>query len=221
MPDYTGPDLGSVALISIDLQHDVLDGQAYEIAGTSAAASATVRLADAFRAAGRPIVHIVRLYRADGSNADLCRRGAIEQGAKLLISGTPGAEIAAGIVPEGPRLDAEQLLSGGIQTLGRDEVAIYKPRWGAFFGTPLEEYLRDLGVLTLVFCGCNFPNCPRTSIYEASERDFRVVLAEDAISGLYDRGRDELRNIGVQLMASEEITASLEATAATTGSGAL
>lgn len=40
---------------------------------------------------------------------------------------------------------------------------------------------------TLVFCGCNVPNCPRTSIHQASERDFRVVLAQDAISGLYDR----------------------------------
>ena len=37
-----------------------------------------------------------------------------------------------------------------------------------------------------MFCGCNFPNCPRTSIYEASERDFRVVLARDAISGFPD-----------------------------------
>jgi nicotinamidase-related amidase len=31
-------------------------------------------LAAAFRAAGRPIVHLVRLYRSDGSNVDLCRR---------------------------------------------------------------------------------------------------------------------------------------------------
>jgi nicotinamidase-related amidase len=52
--------------------------------------------------------------------------------------------------------------------------------------------LDGLGVNTLVFGGCNFPNCPRTSISEASERDFRLVLAEDAISGLYDRGRQEL-----------------------------
>jgi hypothetical protein len=40
-------------------------------------------------------------------------------------------------------------------------------------------------------------NCPRTSIYEASERDFRIALAEDAISGLYPRGKVEMNNIGV------------------------
>jgi nicotinamidase-related amidase len=53
--------------------------------------------------------------------------------------------------------------------------------------------------------GCNFPNCPRTSIYEASERDFRIVLVEDAVSGLYERGTEEMRNIGVRLMSTNEL----------------
>jgi nicotinamidase-related amidase len=58
-------------------------------------------------------------------------------------------------------------------------------------------------VTSLAFTGCNFPNCPRTSIYEASERDFRIVLVEDAVSGLYDRGRKEMTDIGVVLMSAE------------------
>ena len=93
-------------------------------------------------------------------------------------------------------LDAELLLSGGVQMAGPQESIIYKPRWGAFFGTRLEQHLRGLTVSTLVFAGCNFPNCPRASIYEASERDFRIVVIEDALSGFYDRGRTELENIG-------------------------
>ncbi len=80
---------------------------------------------------------------------------------------------------------------------------MYKPRWGAFYNTPLESYLNRLGVDTLVFVGCNFPNCPRTSIYEASERDFKVVLVEDAISGLYAKGKEEMLNIGVQVTKAE------------------
>ena len=48
--------------------------------------------------------------------------------------------------------------------------------------------------------GCNFPNCPRTTIYEASERDFRIVLANDATSARYDIGLRELKNTGVMLM---------------------
>src|SRR5690349_14367644 len=57
------------------------------------------------------------------------------------------------------------------------------PRWGAFFGTSLTEQLVENRVDTVVVTGCNFPNCPRTSIYEASERDFRILLVEDAMSG--------------------------------------
>jgi nicotinamidase-related amidase len=210
MANYVSPEFESAALVSIDVQRDVLDGQPFEVAGTSAAAAAIALLAAAFRDAGRPVVHIVRLYREDGSNVDPCRRGAVEDGLMVLVPESPGAEIAEGLVPDGSALDAELLLSGGVQQLGPNEVAIYKPRWGAFYETPLQDHLRALGVSTLVFCGCNFPNCPRTSIYEASERDFRVVLAEDAVSGLYDRGRDELLNIGVVLMSTEEITASLQ-----------
>lgn len=214
MPDYVSPEFDSIALVSIDVQRDLLDGQPFEIAGTSGAATVIARLAQAFRRAGQPIVHIVRLYRENGTNVDACRRSAIEDGMRLVVAGTAGAEVAEELVPQGSALDTELLLSGGIQQLGPHEVAIYKPRWGAFYETPLEAHLRELGVSTLAFCGCNFPNCPRTSIYEASERDFRIILAEDAISGLYDRGREELCNIGVALMSSEEIAASLQPAAA-------
>lgn len=43
---------------------------------------------------------------------------------------------------------------------------------------------------------------PGTSIYEASERDFRIVLVSDAISGWYDRGGEkcqEWEGIGVHV----------------------
>ena len=40
-------------------------------------------------------------------------------------------------------------------------------------------------------------------MYEASERDFRIVAIDDAISGLYDRGRAELQDIGVRLIGTE------------------
>jgi nicotinamidase-related amidase len=112
------------------------------------------------------------------------------------------------------QLDTERLLRGEVQPIGAHEVVMYKPRWGAFFQTPLQAHLEGLGVSTLVFCGVNFPNCPRTSIYEASERDFRIVLATDAISGLYDRGRQELAGIGVTLMSAAELTAQLPEPAA-------
>ena len=164
------------------------------------------RLLDGFRAAGLPIVHVVRLYERDGSNAEACRRALLAGGKRLLIRDTPGRELAPELrPPSGPELDDELLLAGGVQPLGEREVAIYKPRWGAFYRTALEEHLRDQQVSTLVFTGCNFPNCPRTSIYEASERDFRIVVVSDALSGLYPRGEQELQGIGVALMAVDDV----------------
>jgi len=185
---HLAPNWSAAALITIDTQRDVLDGGPLEIAGTSAALPAMARLADAFRAAARPLVHVVRLYEPDGSNVDVCRRAAVRAGARILAPGEQGTELAPGLAAAGaPALDPSALLAGELQPLGPDEVAIYKPRWGAFYGTRLEEHLRAMGTDTLVFCGANFPNCPRTSIYEASERDFRVVVARDALSGLYER----------------------------------
>src|SRR5438093_8759581 len=216
---YIAPDFASSALVTIDTQRDTLDGQPFEVAGTSDGRPHMQRLVEAFRAAARPVVHVVRLYQPDGRNVDPCRRRAVEEGAPLVLAGSPGAELAPGLLPAGaPRLDTPLLLAGGIQHVGPGEVVIYKPRWGAFFQTPLEAHLRALGVSTLVFSGCNFPNCPRASVYEASERDFRLVLVEDAISGLYERGKDELRTIGVVLMRTAEVVAALGAAPAAAAS---
>jgi len=210
--EYTRPQLERAALITIDVQADVLDGQPLEVPGSAAALPAIRRLAEAFRAAGRPTVHIVRLYRSDGSNVDACRRQAVIDGWSALAPGSPGTELADGLAPAASaRLDCALLLRGEIQRLGEQETVMYKPRWGAFFETPLHAHLRELGVSTVVFGGFNFPNCPRTSIYQASERDFRIVLASDAVSGLYERGAQELANIGVELMPSEELIGQLAA----------
>jgi nicotinamidase-related amidase len=212
---YTAPDFAAAALVTIDTQRDVLDGGALEIAGTSAALPQMRELLRGFRDAHAPIVHIVRLYEPDGSNADICRRALLEGGAAILHPGAEGSQLARELLPDDSlRLDDALLLAGGVQQLGEREVAIFKPRWGAFFRTPLEEHLRAQEVSTLVFSGCNFPNCPRTSIYEASERDFRVVLARDAISGLYERGERELVNIGVRLMDTREVLGGLRAASA-------
>lgn len=206
MDKHTKPDFSSIALITIDTQRDTLDGQPFEIPGTSAILPKMKQLTQLFRKVGLPIIHIVRLYKKDGSNVDLCRRSLAENGRIPLCEGALGCELASELLPEPDiRLDTDLLLSGGIQHIGTKEVIIYKPRWGAFYKTPLEKYLHKLGVSSLAFAGCNFPNCPRASIYEASERDFRIVLVEDAVSGLYEQGRKEMRNIGVQIMRAEEL----------------
>ena len=201
----------SAALLTIDVQVDTLDGGPLEVPGTSAAASRISTLCHAFRESGLPIVHIVRIYRADGSNAEPVRKQLVAGSVPVLRAGTPGRLLAPGLAPDPTtRLDDELLLSGRAQRLGDREIVMYKPRWGAFFGTTLDDYLTENRVDTVVVAGCNYPNCPRSSVYEASERDYRVVLVNDAVSGLYDRGRAEMTNIGVTLCAADTVIAAIQ-----------
>lgn len=205
---YTRPDWSAAALITIDMQRDFLDGQPFAIPGTSSVLPRIRSLLKAFRAAARPIIHMVRIYSGDGANADPCRRELIEKGGKLVLAGTPGSQLAVELLPQGGiELATGLLLNGGVQDIGPSESVIFKPRWGAFYQTPLEQRLGDQGISTLIICGCNFPNCPRTSIYEASERDFRIVLVDDAISGLYAQGRKEMDGIDVTLLPTQDVIA--------------
>lgn len=206
-PPYTTPDPACSALIIIDVQNDfTLPDAPSRIPGTSDIVPGIQRVLDIYRAAYRPIFHVVRLYAADGSNADLCRRGVIESGAVIVRPGTDGAEIIDDLKRDRSiRLDAETLLKGELQPVGDNEWVLYKPRWSAFYHTRLESVLAGLGVNTVVMAGCNFPNCPRSTIYDASSRDLRIVVVSDAMSGLYDKGLQELRGIGVVTMISEQV----------------
>jgi len=209
MNDYVSPDWAKAALLTIDIQRDfTLPGAPLEIPGTMEVLPRIQPLLQAFRNQQKPIIHVVRLYLPDGSNADLCRRKDIKQGKRMVVPGSDGAELMAELKPSPEvKLDAEKLLAGQLQLIGPQEWLMYKPRWGAFFQTPLESHLHNLAINTIVVCGCNFPNCPRTTIYEASERDFRIVLVTDAISQIYAQGLQELKNIGVSLLNSTECLA--------------
>ena len=205
---HLAPHWRSSALVTIDMQRDFLSGSPYGFAGTTEIVPALRDLVAAFRAARRPVVHIVRLY--DGEDVDRVRRTMIGAGADLVRPGGEGRLIAPGLLPgDGPDLDDDLLLSGAPQALGPHEWALFKPRWGAFHRTPLDDMLRERGVDTVVFAGCNLPNCPRASIIEASERDYRVVLAVDAVSQATERAFRELAGIGVVLLDVPRITAGI------------
>lgn len=210
--DYLEPHLDRAALLLIDVQQDFIDG-ALPVPGTSEILPRLIRLAEAFRAAHRPIVHVVRLYQPGSSDTDTVRRATIENGARIVAPGTEGAQPPAALLPGGQRvsLDAELLLSGAPQPLAADETIIYKPRWSAFYRTGLDEQLRERGVDTLVVAGCNLPNCPRATLFDASERDYRTVLVVDAVSQSTPERVADLELIGVRSMTSDGLESALAA----------
>jgi len=206
MDEYTHPNPSRAVLLTIDTQNDfTLPDAPAEIDGTSEVVPEMRRLVNKFRSEDLPIVHVVRLYREDGSNADLCRRRSIKEGDVVVQPGTDGAEPVTELKPTTEmRLDSDRLLDGEFQEIGSKEWVMYKPRWSAFYRTDLSEFLDKLSVDTVVVCGCNFPNCPRATVYDASERDYRVVFVADATSRTYERGIRELEDIGVAVKNTDE-----------------
>ncbi|RXZ80281.1 cysteine hydrolase [Paenibacillaceae bacterium] len=204
---YTRPNWNTSVLITIDTQNDfTLPSAPAEIQGTSEVLPNMKRALEAYRAQGLPIIHVIRLYKEDGSNVDLCRRETIEKGTKIAVPDSNGAELVRELRSASyAALDANLLLSGGFQSVEEREWVMYKPRWGAFYQTELQAFLQERGIDTIVFTGCNFPNCPRTSMYEASERDFRVVMVADTMSQVYEKGIQEMSNIGVHVCGLNEV----------------
>ncbi|WP_353182914.1 isochorismatase family cysteine hydrolase [Parapedobacter lycopersici] len=197
------------ALLIIDMQHDFAapDGSAY-IDGTAEIVPVVSHIAQAFRNAQRPVIHIVRLYLPDGTNADICRRERIASGMSVVAPYTSGAAILPVLLPDvAEQPDHRNLLAGKVERLGDLDYAVYKPRWGAFYRTPLMDFLMEQGIRSLVVVGCNFPNCPRTTVYEASERDFSLGIVPEALSGIYPKGLEELTNIGVNVIAGDALFA--------------
>ena len=65
-----------------------------------------------------------------------------------------------------------------------DDVVLRKPRYDAFYGTPLNHLLRLWGVDTLVMCGTIANICVQYTAASAALRWYEVVIPRDAISAL-------------------------------------
>ena len=60
-----------------------------------------------------------------------------------------------------------------------DEIVIHKPSYGAFYDTPLDTILRNLGKDTVVICGTLTNFCCGTTARQAYERGYKVVFGSD------------------------------------------
>lgn len=209
MNDYTEPHWDAAALVVVDLQRDFLDDGVAPVPGTSSVVPNVIELTRAFRSAGLPIVHVVRFYEPGGSDVDLPRRRAVEEGARIVVPGSIGADPADGVLPRAVCLDSALLTGGRLQHVGNREVILFKPRWSAFHRTQLEQWLHEQGCDTVLVAGCNLPNCPRATLFDASERDFRTALATDAVSQTSDERLADLDRIGVRLCSTANVVAAL------------
>ncbi|MER5971321.1 isochorismatase family cysteine hydrolase [Streptomyces sp. NPDC002055] len=91
-----------------------------------------------------------------------------------------------------------------------DEVLIRKPSYGAFYDTPLDTVLRNLGRDTVIVTGTLTNYCCGTTARQAYERGYRVVFGAD-VTATDDESRQEpelavLRKGFALVLTAEEIT---------------
>ncbi|MCB1624457.1 MAG: cysteine hydrolase [Pseudomonadales bacterium] len=85
--------------------------------------------------------------------------------------------------------DANALVAGSWDQALLDELGatdsdflIDKNRPSSFYGTPLESYLKGLGVEEVVICGVTTQCCVETTVRDAAQRDFRTFVLSDAVA---------------------------------------
>lgn len=90
-----------------------------------------------------------------------------------------------------------------------DEIVIHKPSYGAFYDTPLNTILRQMGKDTVIICGTLTNCCCGTTARQAYERSYYVIFGSD-ITSTYDSEMqkaelDILRFAFARVMTAEEI----------------
>lgn len=160
------------ALLLIDMQVDfgspdgMLGLAGLDMRGATAAIAQSERLVNVARAAGVAPIFVGLQTRQDLDSRSwkewMRRRGHDgDLDSRVCREGTRGAEFI-GPTP----------LSG--------ETVISKPRYSAFFGTPLDAALKARGVDTLVMCGLTTECCVDCTVRDAFHLDYHVFIAADA-----------------------------------------
>jgi biuret amidohydrolase len=173
---------GAIGLVIIDMQRDFVEPGGFgaalgnDVRPLAAIVPTVRRLADAFRAAGLPVIHTKECHRPDladcppaklkRGNAAL-RIGDVGPMGRILVAGEPGNDFVSALMP----------LPG--------ETVIEKPGKGAFYATGLQDVLRRLGLTHLVVAGVTTEVCVQTTMREANDRGYECLLAEDATESYF------------------------------------
>jgi nicotinamidase-related amidase len=171
-------DPSNTAAVVIDMHRGHLDPAVATLPLPAERCAPVVKRAAALlaglRERGVPVVHVVTEYRDPGEIAAnpfwkaahddpaKARRGILRHN----LAGGPGPEIMAELQEP------------------RDLVVRGKKRYSVFLATDLEFVLRRLGADTLILAGINTTTCVLCAGFEATNRDFRVVVAAEAVDSM-------------------------------------
>ena len=183
-------DRATTALLVIDLQNDTV-GEDGAFASSGAPAFArehgvverVERLAEAFRAAGAPVLHVWHVdepgHVDSTRNAELYRSIA---DADALVRGTWGAEPV--VVPR------------------EGDLVVEKQRMSAFNSTTLDTKLRGLGATSVVCCGAWTNWAVEHTCRDAADHGYDVVVVTDATATISDEFQHAALNFALTTVAT-------------------
>lgn len=151
-----------MALVNIDMQNAFVEGTPLSAPNGTRIIAPINRLAEVCRKAGIMVIHTLHVTRADGSN--------------LGTMGELCEPVRAGYIREGSETAK---LHRGVK-VAEGDILLYKPRYGAFTGTDLDQILRANGRDTLIITGICTNVCCETTAREAGMRDYHVFFMNDA-----------------------------------------
>lgn len=149
------------ALVLIDFVQAYFDKNCDLYAGVEDALASGIRVRDAARKAGIPIIYTNVVYHK--STLDGGRFFQKAQPLKNFIAGSPMGAWPEGLSPS------------------EDEIVISKQYPSAFFGTSLASTLTAMGVDTLIHTGLSTSGCVRATCVDSCSYGFIPIVVREAV----------------------------------------
>ena len=182
------------ALILVDFVQGYFDTDCDLYAGAEAALASALRIRDAARVVGIPVVYSNVIYDKDGVDG-----GVFFRKVPLLhnfIAGNPMGDWAAGLQP------------------ADGEIVISKQYPSSFFGTSLEADLKALKVDTLIITGVTTSGCVRATCVDAMSHGFVPIVVKDACGdrheGPHNANLFDMNAKYADVMSEEDVTKYLQ-----------
>ena len=168
------------ALVIVDMLNDFVHG-ALKTPEAEATVGPARRVLDYFRSRGWPVIYVNDAHYPTDIEIPLWGQHAMK--------GTWGAQVIDELAPR------------------QGEYVIEKHSYSGFYGTPLDQVLRSLGVDTVVLIGLTTDICVRHTAADAFFRGYKVVVVRDAVAAMIDRQwEDYFRKVyGATIVNSEEL----------------
>jgi biuret amidohydrolase len=186
----------NTALIIIDMQRDFLEPAGFgaalgnDVNELRHCIAPCVNLLAAARQAGLTIIHTREGHRSDLQDVHREKLARCPPGKQIGDRGPMGRILIRG--EAGHDFIPELLPHAG-------EVIIDKPGKGAFYSTDLDLVLRRQAITTLLICGVTTEVCVHTTVREANDRGYRVIVPGDCCASYFP----EFHRVALQMISAQ------------------